>query len=665
MAVQPSWPGVYIEELPTQKPIEGAGTGVGAFLGPARNGHPNRPAFITSFDEFRSQFDARPLNGFYLWYAVRGFFENGGRRAQIVRVSNGSHATLSLLDSRPAALAQPTLLVRSKELGADGISVEVQHDSYVTTTAFRPGADIETAAVDTSTIEVVGPQAAQVAARFRVGDQLLLTLGATTQKVTVRRVSGGTIIIDEVLSDTFDAGTVRLVDLEESDRVIRVSSAPDGHVLGPGSVITIQQGASGTATAVVAAVQTERITPDLTTYRVELEGNLGIGPLSREPAGADITIVSQEFSLSVNNGSEVRQHLSMARNNRRYFGSVLAEDPFALIVVEEAEPPSNAPLSLLRPVADGDQPLSPGAPDDPPALSPLHYQAALDALRTVDDVNFIAAPDSRVLSDDADGDSVQLALLTHCTDMADRFAIFDPPANATHVTPPPASMRSISDVVDQLRSERGFGALYFPWIRVPHVDTGLILVPPSGHVAGIYARADNERGVHKAPANYTLTGALGVAHDMNNEHQGVLNLDGINVLRVFPDSARPVVWGARTTSNETAWQYVNVRRLFLYIEESIQEGIRWAVFEPNSLQLWQQLKRTITDFLTRVWRDGALFGAKAEDAFYVRIDEALNPDSERALGRLYVEIGVRPSYPAEFIIVRIGIWQGGSELTEI
>jgi hypothetical protein len=295
-------------------------------------------------------------------------------------------------------------------------------------------------------------------------------------------------------------------------------------------------------------------------------------------------------------------------------------------------------------------------------LTVAHYQTALDALRAVDEVNFIAAPDSRLLSE-ADGDAVQLALLTHCTEMADRFAIFDPPANATLDGQAPGT-RAIADVVDVLRSERGFGALYFPFIRVPHVDTGLILVPPSGHIAGVYARADTERGVHKAPANYILNGALGVALDMNNEQQGVLNLDGIDVLRVFPDSSRPVVWGARTTSNYTAHQYINIRRLLLFVEESIQEGSRWAVFEPNNLQLWQKLKRTITEFLTRVWRDGALFGEKAEDAFYVRIDEVINPDSERALGRLYIEIGLRPSFPAEFIIVRIGMWQGGSQVTE-
>jgi uncharacterized protein len=140
------------------------------------------------------------------------------------------------------------------------------------------------------------------------------------------------------------------------------------------------------------------------------------------------------------------------------------------------------------------------------------------------------------------------------------------------------------------------------------------------------------------------------------------------VIRVFYAGGRPTVWGARTTASgyggNANWQYVNIRRLFLYLEESIQEGLRGAVFEPNNTQLWQKLKRTLTDFLTRSWREGALFGEKADKAFYVRIDEDLNPFSEQQLGRLHIEIGVRPSYPAEFIIVRIGIWDGGSEVSE-
>jgi phage tail sheath protein FI len=219
--------------------------------------------------------------------------------------------------------------------------------------------------------------------------------------------------------------------------------------------------------------------------------------------------------------------------------------------------------------------------------------------------------------------------------------------------------------LSNVRSENGYVALYFPWILVPNSLTGKQdTTPPSGHIAGIYARTDQSRGVHKAPANTNIRNSTGVVRKLTNKEQGPLNLSGIDIIRVFPDSAQPIVWGARTAFKNTNWQYINVRRLFIYLEQSIERGINWAIFEPNNQALWKKLKRSITEFLTRVWRDGALFGETADKAFYVRIDEVLNPPTSLALGRLTIEIGVRPSYPAEFIIVRIGIWQGGSEISE-
>ncbi|MGI9073232.1 MAG: phage tail sheath family protein [Bryobacteraceae bacterium] len=243
--------------------------------------------------------------------------------------------------------------------------------------------------------------------------------------------------------------------------------------------------------------------------------------------------------------------------------------------------------------------------------------------------------------------------------MADRFAILD------GVNDPTPGFTNLKTQLSNVRSERGFAALYYPWITVPNTLTGKQdSMPPSGHIAGIYARTDQSRGVHKAPANTYIRNSTGVVRRLTNEQQGPLNLSGIDIIRVFPDSAQPLVWGARTTSRNTNWQYINVRRLFLYLEESIEQGINWAIFEPHNPALWKKLKRSITEFLTRVWGDGALFGNKAEEAFYVRIDDVLNPPSSLALGRLTLEIGLRPTYPAEFIVVRIGIWQGGSEITE-
>jgi phage tail sheath protein FI len=254
-------------------------------------------------------------------------------------------------------------------------------------------------------------------------------------------------------------------------------------------------------------------------------------------------------------------------------------------------------------------------------------------------------------------------MIAHCEQLGDRFAVLDSEPGAPSFTV--GATLGVDTQRNGVDSSRGYAALYYPWLRVRPAGPGdPILVPPSGHVCGIMARSDNSRGVHKAPANELVNGALGVERTMSDVEQGQLNIQGINVLRVFTNGGRVVLWGARTTATDRNWQYVNVRRLFLYLEESIAEGIRWAVFEPNNLGLWQKLRRSITEFLTRAWRDGALFGATPEDAFYVRIDETLNPFSEQALGRLHIEIGVRPSYPAEFIIVRIGIWSGGKDVTE-
>ena len=191
-------------------------------------------------------------------------------------------------------------------------------------------------------------------------------------------------------------------------------------------------------------------------------------------------------------------------------------------------------------------------------------------------------------------------------------------------------------------------------------------IPPSGAMAGIYAQVDQNIGVHKAPANAALTGVVGLEAVFSDALQGPLNIGGIDVLRIFPGSGVVTVWGARTTGdpNITDWIYVNVRRLMIYIEQSIKTSIRSAVFQPNGPPLWGTLKRTITEFLNNVYQSGALVGATAAQAFYVKIDSTNNTPSTMAIGQLFVEIGVAPARPAEFIIVRIGLWDGGAQLSE-
>jgi phage tail sheath protein FI len=203
-------------------------------------------------------------------------------------------------------------------------------------------------------------------------------------------------------------------------------------------------------------------------------------------------------------------------------------------------------------------------------------------------------------------------------------------------------------------SDRGFGTVYFPWITVldPIEDT-LVNVPPSGHMAGIWARSDAARGVHKAPANETVNGALNLTYQLTRDEQGVLNDAGVNCLRLFSTQGIRV-WGARTLADPASeWRYLNVRRLFNMIEESIADGTNWIVFEPNDRTLWKHIRRDVGAFLTRVWRDGGLMGATPDQAFFVKCDEETNPPDDRRAGQVVAIVGPAPVKPAEFVVFQV------------
>jgi hypothetical protein len=203
-------------------------------------------------------------------------------------------------------------------------------------------------------------------------------------------------------------------------------------------------------------------------------------------------------------------------------------------------------------------------------------------------------------------------------------------------------------------------ALYYPWIEIMDMAAGTgktKFVPPSGHMAGIYARNDETRGVHKAPANEIVRGAIGLAVTITKGEQDGLNPIGVNCIRGFPGRGLRV-WGARTLSSDPSWRYINVRRLFNMIEASVDRGTQWAVFEPNDQMLWARVVRDVSSFLRMRWREGALFGLTPEAAFFVKCDEELNPVESRDLGMLICEIGIAPVKPAEFVIFRISQWAG-------
>jgi len=284
-------------------------------------------------------------------------------------------------------------------------------------------------------------------------------------------------------------------------------------------------------------------------------------------------------------------------------------------------------------------------------------RSGVEGLEALDDVTMLCVPD--LMSTPPGGEldldmvkAVQTAMIAHCERMGDRVAILDPPPNATP--------QEINDWrMNVAGYDSSYAALYYPWIQVDDpLQNRPIYIPPCGHIAGIWARNDNTRGVHKAPANEVVLGATGLAYNITKGEQDVLNPNGINCIRAFPGRGIRV-WGARTLSSDPAWRYINVRRLFNYVEKSIERGTQWVVFEPNDKLLWARVRRDVGAFLTTVWSDGALFGSSPSQAFYVKCDEELNPPESRDLGRLIIEIGMAPVKPAEFVIFRISQWAGG------
>ena len=298
-------------------------------------------------------------------------------------------------------------------------------------------------------------------------------------------------------------------------------------------------------------------------------------------------------------------------------------------------------------------------------------RSGLGVLEQIDEIAIVAAPG---YTDAASYD----ALLGHCERMEDRVAILDAPETVptlnrlTEVATVEAdgdesdeddAENSSEDGLRPRQSEGGYGAFYYPWITVRDpLSSEIVNVPPSGHIAGIWARSDASRGVHKAPANETIRGALNVSYQLTRGEQAELNPAGINCIRLFQDEGIKV-WGARTVADSSSeWRYLNVRRLFNMIKESIAESTRWIVFEPNDPTLWKSIRRDVSAFLTLQWREGALMGSTPEEAFFVKCDEETNPPEVIDAGTVITRIGIAPVKPAEFVVFRVSQYQGGTEI---
>ncbi|MBF9069840.1 phage tail sheath subtilisin-like domain-containing protein [Streptacidiphilus fuscans] len=442
-------------------------------------------------------------------------------------------------------------------------------------------------------------------------------------------------------------------------------------------------GVSGVATAAPAALAGGNVRAALLPGEAKELGTFKVSAIAAGQSGLSVEVVDAEgdgpadrFRLVVKDGDKSVETFDVsAKKGGRNYVVTQVKERSKLISIQEAAPaaqlvrPENQTVALPAPSADPASAPVPTGTGEVEQVGVREYvgdsadRTGFGGLEAVDEVSMVSVPDlmaayQRGAIDLESVKAVQLALIAHCELMGDRLAIIDPP--------PGLNARQISVWRQETAGyDSKYAALYYPWIKVfDPASAQTRMIPPSGHVAGIWARNDAERGVHKAPANEVVRGAVDLEMQITRGEQDLLNPLGINCIRAFPGRGIRI-WGARTLSSDPAWRYLNVRRYFNYLEESILTGTQWVVFEPNDQALWARIRRNISAFLVTEWRSGALFGATPDDAYYVKCDGETNPPESVDLGRVICEIGVSPVKPAEFVIFRLAQFSSGAgELEE-
>ena len=612
-------PGVYVEEVSFRsKSIEGVPTSTTGYAGLTRYGpvqYPNgpcssEPRLITSFAEFERVYggliklvvgthERLPFTA----HAARAFFDNGGRRLYVSRVF------------RPTEPAPGTF-----DYGVATRSITVKGSpSPAIWTARWPGSYgnvlVETRAVRTKSVAFTYP----------ASDPVRSTWG-----LQAKRAKAGAVveIIPPPLSATLPSGndpltaaTLAVVEIDADGRQFFRNSGGATPTPDPNSVIQIVE---------------MQVVVTVTPERIDVYDKLGADP-----------------------------------QQKRYIGKILQrddpEDENAVVWLKWDAPAQGtfAPAQLMIALQGNVSPrLINGHdgleahPDDMAgqAADPDYAEVkatGLEALAEIDDIAIVALPDGGTY---ADADTCAQAadrLISHAERLKYRIAVVDAPEGS--------SMNEVRAFRD--RFDTKYAALYHPWVEIfdpterpaQGAPPNRLMLPPSGFVTGIYARSDIECGVHKTPVNEVVRGVTRFEANINKARQDVLNAENINALRFFEGRGNRV-WSARTMSSDPEWKYVNVRRLFIYIEHSIAKGTQWAVFEPNGPRLWANIRQTVEDFLLVLWQDGALPGDKPEQAYFVRCDRTTITQNDLDNGRLICLVGVAPVKPAEFVSFRLGQW---------
>jgi phage tail sheath protein FI len=426
--------------------------------------------------------------------------------------------------------------------------------------------------------------------------------------------------------------------------VIRVG-APENGATPPAVAALPAAGDTGVET--LRAVALPGVEDSVTVTLEEEEGSGG--------EGKDAGDKTYRIVIEAGDQKEVFDGLSMkGRSNLRTKVNAASK----LIKIEETG--ASLPEAMRAPKA-GKYTLAAPAPEAA-EISSTDFEGdaarrqGIGGLVAIDEVSIVCMPDAatQLNGDDVMFRDAQGKMIIHCESLGDRMCILD--------TPPDLIPQ---EVLEWRKDTAGYdskmAALYWPWIEViDPLSKRPIMVPPSGHVDGVWARTDDQRGVHKAPANEVVMGATSLAFQLTSVEQGELNRLGINCIRAF--SGRGIrVWGARTLSSDPEWRYINVRRLFNFVSQTLMEGTQWSVFEPNDERLWLKLRASVSNFLTNLWRGGALFGTSPDQAFFVKCDAETNPPEVIDAGQVVCEVGISPVKPAEFVIFRLSQYIDGGD----
>ena len=591
-------PGIYTAESNSNiKPTQGVSTSIAGLIGMAERGPVvGPPLLVTNFADFQRIYGGYlPAGEFgdyrYLAYAVEHFFTNGGTRAFITRVAP------------------------QDALCAQGYAPSSATHTSIAPTSVNP---VSTTSASTGPLSHVLKLTAKNPGLWgnKLSAVLLPASKAKTQIYEVLETSGGYSYSVKNAAGFFRGDIVAFTDNTQViyNRVVKIKN----------NIITF-----------------------------EIPFKVDVTDRSLLPGKV---IATCEFNMEICCGYQVESYENLSLNAEipNFIESKMAKSD--LVNVEYIRPESSAatpeaplpPFSLLATAGalTATISFSGGSNGTPQSMTAADFigtdngagkRTGLQSFLDNDQVSIIAAPG---ITDP----KVQLALTAHCEKLANRFAVLDIPRD----------MRRVQDIIDHRNIfDTTYAALYHPWLTVfDSLEKRNIHIPPSGSVMGIYARTDNARGVHKAPANEAVRACVGLDIQFGKGELDILNPKGVNLIRSLPGIGIRV-WGARTAGSNASWKYVNIRRLFIYIEESIKANTNWVIFEPNDEGLWGRVQRGIEGFLSNLWREGALAGSSPEEAFFVNIGHSTMTQDDIDNGRLICMIGVAPVKPAEFVIFRV------------